>query len=62
MKLKIKGIGAFKEVPATMSGIQDLYRDFPRLKQIVSESHDFEDALSGVLEYLNSHHLEAWIE
>lgn len=48
-------------VPATYEGIKSLFDMFPFVEQIVAHHHNLNQAVEEIVEYLNSHHMDAWL-
>jgi len=48
-------------VPATYKGIKSLFDMFPFVEQIVAHHHNLNQALEEIVEYLSSHHMDAWL-
>lgn len=48
-------------VPATYEGIKSLFDMFPFVEQIVAHHQTLKGAIDEVVEYLSSHHMDAWL-
>lgn len=46
----------------SVDGIKKMFKYFPALESVVLQANDMTEAVDFVLEYLNSHHMEAWID
>lgn len=41
---------------------EELFRDYPRLRDLTLYDEDLADAADTVIDYLSNHHLDAWVE
>jgi hypothetical protein len=48
-------------IPATYEGIKSLFSMFPFIEEIVAHHHNLQEALNEIVDYLSSHHMEAWL-